>query len=282
MTASATPASLELQRQQRLLQSLWQVAPDVPPEPPLSAWLADTPERQARGLRAYRGNARATAARALAVAFPTVAALLGDETFNAVAAGHWQSHPPSCGDLAQFGADFASALGADAQLADLPYLADVARLDWAVHRCAGAADPPTEVAGLALLAEADPAGLRLRFCPGLGLLRSAWPLVSIWLAHPLPDHCASTTDRAALMAVARQALARQQAETALVWRSGWRPQVQALDEAAADFTDALIVGAALAGALDRAGNAFDFEAWLISALRQGWIAAVVAMDGPVA
>ena len=172
--------NLEAQRQQRLLYTLWQQAPEVA----LSAWLGDAPERQARGLRAYRANAQATAARALAAAFPTVAALLGDETFNAVAARHWQLHPPERGDLAQFGTAFTSALADDPQLSDLPYLADVARLDWAVHHCAMAADAPGTVAGLALLADTDPAELRLMLWPGLGLLSSAWPVVSIWQAPP--------------------------------------------------------------------------------------------------
>ena len=270
--------SLEAQRQQRLLHALWQQAPEVA----LSAWLGDAPERQARGLRAYRANAQATAARALAAAFPTVAALLGDETFNAVAARHWQLHPPERGDLSQFGTAFTSALADDPQLSDLPYLADVARLDWAVHHCAMAADAPGTVAGLALLADTDPAELRLMLWPGLRLLSSAWPVVSIWQAHQPPAEAQSDLTAPDKLAVAGQALAAQQAETALVWRSGWRPQVQALGDADARFTRALLNGDALAVALDTAAADFDFEPWLLSALRQAWIAAVVADPKPSA
>ncbi len=263
---------LEAQRQQRLLHSLWQPVPEVA----LPAWLGDPPERQARGLRVYRANAHATAARALAAVFPTVAALLGDETFNAVAARHWQLHPPERGDLAQFGADFASALAEDPQLFDVPYLADVARLDWAVHHCAMAADAPATIAGLALLADTDPAELRLTLWPGLRLLSSAWPVGSIWRAHQPPAEAQSGLTTPDKLVVARQALAAQQAETALIWRSGWRPQVQMLGDDDARFTKALLDGDALAMALDIAGADFDFERWLLSALRQGWLAAVVA------
>ena len=275
--------SLEAQRQQRLLHALWQQAPEVA----LSGWLGDAPERQARGLRVYHANAQATAARALAAAFPTVAALLGGETFNAVAARHWQLHPPERGDLAQFGTAFTSALADDPQLSDLPYLADVARLDWAVHQCAMAADAPGTVAGLALLADTDPAELRLMLWPGLRLLSSAWPVVSIWQAHQPPAEAELGLTALGLtapdkLAVAGQALAAQQAETALVWRSGWRPQVQALGDADARFTRALLNGDALAVALDTAAADFDFEPWLLSALRQAWIAAVVADPKPSA
>ena len=166
--------SLEAQRQQRLLHTLWQQAPEVA----LSAWLGDAPERQARGLRAYRANAQATAARALAAAFPTVAALLCDETFNAVAARHWQLHPPERGDLAQFGTAFASALADDPQLSDLPYLADVARLDWAVHHCAMAADPPGSVAGPEHQPQLGGIGLgqqpQAGNCPGVSAAMAQW------------------------------------------------------------------------------------------------------------
>lgn len=267
---------LEAQRQQRLLHSLWQPVPEVA----LSAWLGDAPDRHARGLRAYRANARATAARALAAAFTTVAALLGEETFNAVASRHWQLQPPERGDLAQFGTVFASALADDSQLSDLPYLADVARLDWAVHRCAMAADAPAAVAGLTLLADSDPAELRLLLSSGLSVLNSAWPVVSIWQAHQLPAGAESGLASPDKLAVARRALAAQQAETALVWRSGWRPQVQALGDADARFTRALLNGDALGVALDTAAADFDFEPWLLGALRHGWLAAVVADPKP--
>ena len=93
--------SSEAQRQQRLLQQLWQPAPDAA----LTVWLRDAPAAQARGLRAYRANAQATAARALAAAYPTVAALVGADTFGQISHRHWLQQPPQRGDLAEWGAD---------------------------------------------------------------------------------------------------------------------------------------------------------------------------------
>jgi hypothetical protein len=97
-------------------------------------------------------------------------------------------------------------------------------------------------------------------------------VVSIWQAHR-----ATGPDR---YDGARQALAEQRAETALVWREGWVVRVAALPAAEAAFTRAVLQPLALGMALAAAGAAFDFEAWLIQTLQRGWLAGV-APDGAV-
>ncbi|WP_395699878.1 putative DNA-binding domain-containing protein [Aquabacterium sp.] len=253
----------EAQRQQLLLRTLWREAPDAT----LAGWLRDAAPRQARGLSAYRANGEALAARALAAAYPTVAELIGEEAFAAVAARHWRERPPTCGDMALYGAGLAEALAADAQLASEPYLADCARLDWAVHRAETAADAHAPPEGLQRLVTDDPAELALVLRPGLVLLASRWPIVTIWQAHR-----SHAEDR---FAPVREAFAQQRGEQALVWREGWRPRVSALADAEARFTQALLGAQPLAVALDAAGEGLDFEAWLMQALQHGWLAAVL-------
>ena len=259
----------EAARQQRLLRALWRQGRDTE----LSGWLRESPARQARGLSAYRANAAAMAARALAAAYPTVAALVGDEAFAAIAALHWLRHPPARGDLALFGDALPAALVADPQLVELPYLADVARLDRAVSACESAADDDAPVADLASLGDTDPAALRLELRGTVALVASAWPIVAIRRAH----QPAGGDDA---FAPVRAALARGDAETAIVWRSGWRAQVDALAPADARFTAALLAPHTLAAALDAAGAGFDFEPWLLRALREGWLRAVATTNPP--
>ncbi|HSW05834.1 DNA-binding domain-containing protein [Aquabacterium sp.] len=253
----------EAQRQQLLLRVLWRDVPDTA----LGGWLRDAPPRAARGLSAYRSNGEALAARALAASFPTVAELIGDDSFAALARAYWRRHPPTCGDMAAYGDGLAEFIAADEQLADEACLADCARLDWAVHRTEAAADahPPPE--GLALLGSEDPAALAMVLRPGLVLLSSRWPVATIWLAHRSggPERFAPV----------REAFAEQRAEHALVWREGWRPRVSALAEAEARFMRALLDARPLAAALDGAGADFVFEPWLLQALQQGWLAAVL-------
>ena len=73
---SDTALQKEALRQQMLLRALWRDArPGV-----VAGWMRDG-ARFARGLAAYQANAGALAERALGAAFPTIAALLGDESF---------------------------------------------------------------------------------------------------------------------------------------------------------------------------------------------------------
>lgn len=252
----------EAQRQQALLAVLGGHAPAAA----IGRWLRDSAPRTRRGLQAYAANAGALAERALAAAFPTIAQLVGEVPFAALARAFWQAQPPSRGDLAQWGDALPGFIAAAPDLAGEPYLADVARLDWAVHRADAAADAGDAPLGLDQLASADPDQLWLHPAAGTALLTSCHPVATLWLAHR-----STAADR---FAPVRQALARGAGEHALVWRQGLRAQVSALPEAAAGFTRAVLSGRPLGPALDAADPGFDFEAWLLPALQQGWLAAV--------
>jgi hypothetical protein len=238
-----------------------------------------------RGLAAYRSNARAHAARALAAGFPTVAALVGDDTLPALAADYLQSHPPERGDLAWLGAHLPAFIASSAALASEPYLADVARLDAAVAQALIAADGSPALGTLQLLADREPDSVWLQLAPGAQLLSSAYPIASIWIAHQPPtvgldgdataDPSAPDSDP---FAAVRAAFAHGRGEQALVWRQGWRVSVRAQPPAAARFVAAVLAGRALGPALDAAGDGFDFGAWLTEALGAGLLlgAALVA------
>jgi hypothetical protein len=252
----------EALRQQLLLRVLWGDARAGM----IAGWLRDAPQRRTRGLQAYRANAGALAARALGAAFPTIAQLVGEESFAALARALWHAHPPQHGDIAQWGAALPAFIAAALQLADEPYLADVARLDWAVHQAEQAADHDGAVDGLQRLAESDPATLGLRLAEGVALIASPHPVVSIWQAH--------RSDAQERFAAVRQAFARGQGEQALVLREGFKVRVSAVPAATARFMQALSDSASLSRALDEAGPDFAFDGWLARALQQRWLLSI--------
>jgi hypothetical protein len=248
----------ERERQQALLQSLWRLCAD----PGLQPWLraAEAP-RTARGLVAYRSNAGANAERALAIDFPTVQALIGDEAFAGLSRACWRAHPPLHGDMAQFGAELPGFIETDERLAELPYLADVARLDRLVALAGSAADAaPAE--GFELLGQEEPDHLAFVAAPGFAVLRSRYPVVSIWRAHREGE------DAEAHFAAARMAMDQQQGENALVWRRDWQVQIEPVDEREARWCDAVHAEHSLGLALQLAAEGFEFEPWLLRALRQ--------------
>lgn len=252
-------------QQQRLLRALWE------PHPQDAARLLEdwTPgadpaayERMVRGLRAYRSNGRALAVRALEGAYPVVAQLLGEDNFAPLAHRLWLQHPPACGDVAQWGAQLPACIEALPELAaEEPYLADVARLEWALHRAATAADAAADAASFALLLERDPAQLALRLAAGTQLLASRWPVASIVLAHLQGEPS---------LEQAGQRLREGVAETALVWREGLWPRMRAVEAAEHAFIAALQEKRRLADALQAAPQ-FDVGQWLAPAVQSGLV-----------
>ncbi|MDO9505545.1 MAG: DNA-binding domain-containing protein [Hydrogenophaga sp.] len=219
-----------------------------------------------RGLMAYQANGHALAERSLLAVYPVIAQLIGAESFNALARDLWHKHPPRCGDLAQWGDALPGFLATSEQLADVPYLADVARVEWAQHRAASAADADTDLPSFARLSSEDPEALTLRLAPGTVLLTSAWPVVSVVTAHTAGEPT---------LAEAGQRVRDRAGETAVVWRQGWRPCVAACPANALGLLRALQRGAALTEALGQATDGFDFSDWLTQAVHSGLVLGVV-------
>ena len=233
-----------------------------------AAALAETGARASNGITAYRVNADSIAERALASTFPTVRALIGADDFAHAARRFRRACPPERGELGEYGDGFADWLRAAAALAEWPYLGDCAALDLAVHRCERAADAVFDAASLARMQDSEPSRLQLRLMPGTAVLASAWPVSAIHAAHRIVDPDFSFV---------RTALAARTGERVLVVRAGWRGAVHAIDEPTFEWTRSLLEGADLARALDRAGPAFDFAAWLAIALRGSWLQDVACL-----
>lgn len=271
MTPANAAFEKEALRQQMLLRALLGDArPGV-----VTGWLRAAPRgpRSERGLAAYRANAAALAERALAAAYPTLQQLLGEDSFAALARDFWRQQPPADGDMALWGDELPGFVAAAPTLADEPYLPDVARLEWAVHRLQTAADAPAAQeggpAGVQLLASEDPAQLVLHGLPGSVLIVSPHPIVSIWLAH--------RSDAADRFAPVRAAFAAAVGEQAWVTRRGWAPVVRCVGKAEARFLATVLAGGSLAAALQAGRAEFDFPSWLVAALQQPWLLAVTVM-----
>jgi len=108
--------------------------------PALLPSLHDRGERTLGRLALYRGNVHAAWDKALGNAFPVVRALVGDEFFAALGRAYARAYPSSSGDLNMFGGCFAPFVGSFEHARSLPYLSDVATLEWAVHCAHYAAD----------------------------------------------------------------------------------------------------------------------------------------------
>ncbi len=217
------------------------------PEAAIPSGIVDPAGRPApKRFSVYRNNVASSLTRALEAAFPTVRKLVGDEFFAAMAVVFLRAHPPNSQMLMLYGAEFPAFLKGFPPVGHLGYLPDVARLDQAMRESYHAADSHAlDQAGLQRLIGADLARLRLMLAPSLRLVRSSWPIVSIWAAN----HDCGPTPRA-------------EAEDALVLRPEFDPKPQVMPSGGAAFVAGLLAGERLGAAVDLAGPGLDLPAVL--------------------
>ncbi|HEX7954720.1 MAG TPA: DNA-binding domain-containing protein [Burkholderiales bacterium] len=216
-------------------------------------------------LAIYRGNTLANAARAIAAAYPVVGKIVGAEFLCALARQYRLRYPSQSGDLNDYGESFAVFLADFPPAAHLPYLADVARLEWQVHRAHYAADPaPFDPARLAALGSEEQLQLRPRLHPACGVLHSPYPLARIWQVHQDDFSGDFEVDFST------------GATHALVLRPRFRVEVVRTGEAETAFLSAALDGLTLEAALAAALScdaAFDLGRSLSE-----WVAASVIVD----
>jgi uncharacterized protein len=202
-----------------------------------SRWLAGDGDQAAGRLAIYRANMVAAADKALSAAYPVVRQVVGEGFFHGLAREYQRGTPSTSGDLGDFGATFDSFLAGFEHVREMPWLGDLARLEWAAHRAYGAADAPDwDPASLGTVEPARQEAIRLRWSPGLAVVRSPWPIVRVWTLHQ-PGHGDDdfNVDWTA-------------PETALVARDGFAITVSACGAAEAVFLEAALAGAPLGDA----------------------------------
>ena len=188
------------------------------------------------GLEIYRTSSRETHLRVLADAFPVVARLVGDDYFAQAAHRYFLAWPSAAGDLHRFGAAFADFLAAEPSTANLPWLADVARLEWARSEASHADDAPS-VDARTLAAALGRGEDVVRLVPCAKVVRSAWPVLAIWEANQ--PGCDGTPSR------------DTGDDRVLVWRDGSHEvRMRCLDADEAGFVAALAGGKLFAEALE--------------------------------
>jgi hypothetical protein len=135
----------------------------------------------AQHMQIYRNNVVASLTAALAAVYPVVQRLVGEGFFRYGAHEYLRTHRPHSGNLHDFGDAFAAFLAQFTPAAGLPYLPDVARLEWAYHEAFHAADAEAlDLAALAAVASDDYERLRFDLHPSARLIASPYPVLRIW------------------------------------------------------------------------------------------------------
>jgi hypothetical protein len=192
--------------------------------------------------------------------YPAVRLILGERPFASFVARYVRGCPPRSYDVGRVGDRLAQFLEADPLTEDLPFLPDLARLEWALAEAFVAPDEvPLSWDALRRLTPEAIADLPLALHPSAALVRSRWPILALRECHELPD------EAVAIPVVGRPV-------NALVYRQELEVMSRAADDAEADLLARLRDGATLASLGEQPGAVSPdrltemFRAWVAGGL----------------
>jgi len=146
---------------------------------PRMACLAIKGEDAALRIALYRNTVSHGLCEALRHSYPATERVLGADFFDQSALAFARGAPPRSPVLARYGAGFADFLDGLPALADLPYLAWIARLDWAVDQAA-LTSPGFAETGVTFATERGPAMLRI--ATSMRILHCPFSIFDLWQA----------------------------------------------------------------------------------------------------
>lgn len=134
-------------------------------------------------IQIYRNNFIISLSEILEVVYPCVKAVVGDECFSQLARQHVLTHPLQQGDVSHYGHGLYETVSSQPALTEaVPYLTDLASLEWHLDRAAHAPaiDSQFPFAKLGQLTEAKLPQLRLEVPEPTFCIDSDYPVATIW------------------------------------------------------------------------------------------------------
>jgi len=223
------------------------------------------PRGAKRRLAIYQRHYHEGLSRHLLGRFPTVEWLLGSDRMRALVDAFIRVSPPKAPCMAEYGVDFTNFIAWDHATHNLPYLEDVAWLDWHLGDAAVAVDQrPIEIGVLQAVPPDRLPDVTMTLQSGARYLGSGWPvdeLVRVKLSENAPDQLAFDPEPVSLE----------------ITGSRGRFGVRRLDAAAFKFRSAISQGQPLGFAMQRAletDSAFDVPLGLASVFADGLVVTV--------
>jgi hypothetical protein len=215
----------------------------------------------------YRNNVVAGLSKVLEQRFPVTSRLVGEEFFRGMARAFIAGHQPRSPLLAQYGGELPAFIAGFEASASVPYLADVARLEASWSDAYHAADAmPLSLDGLGSVPPEMLPDIRLVRHPSAALLRSSWPVGSIWAAHQSAEVLP---------------IGHARAETVLIVRPDAEVMVHILPAQDSAFAEGLFSDAPLGEAAELAAAvdaAFDFGTALVGLVGLGAFVSIIRPD----
>ncbi len=117
----------------------------------------------------------------LQMTYPIVEDLVGEEFFKGLCRKYSEKYWPKSGDMNEYGIEFAEFIETFEPAKGLPYLSDIAWLEWLFHLSSLADDKDiTDWSKFAALSEEELTKVTIDLHPSVEIMTSAHPILKIW------------------------------------------------------------------------------------------------------
>lgn len=132
-------------------------------------------------LNVYRNNVFGNFTSVLESVYEVIQKLVGEDYFESLAEKYVKKYPSKSGNLDSYGEYFADFLKQRKAQHKLPYLSDVANLEWLFHKCYFAKNADDfDIENFQKIPPENFSNLTLQLHPSCFLLKSKFPIFSIW------------------------------------------------------------------------------------------------------
>ncbi|MEE9451554.1 MAG: DNA-binding domain-containing protein [Gammaproteobacteria bacterium] len=214
-------------------------------------------------LAIYRRNKNTALCNTLSAHYPVCLRLVGDEFFNAMAKIYIEQTPSHFTDLNKYGSNFSLFIKDFQPTQDLPYLPDVARLEWAWVQAFYGQDMMARLDAdlIAAMDNEQVEKVVFQLPVNANLLSSSYPIAKIWQVNQLDYEGEQQIDLT------------QNEVLLLVWRDGWRVAIEPLTQVQWQLLQVFAQGLPLEAVCHHAiAQNIDVSEYLADFIARGWLA----------
>ena len=233
-------------------------------------------------LDVYHNNYIENGIRALSIGFPSLAAILDEQDLRKLFHTYLLDKPKSCFDWADYGHDLEEYILSIEALSALPFLSELAKLDWHLMQAEREPSKAFDAASFALL-QTQPAN-ELRFLAGNGLrmFTAIFPLVELYqLAH---DEALQTDETARKLHLKKinnlidDAIKHGRPRSIIVWRAEYKAEFDYLQDVDAKAFEKLNHNEDIENVLSVFGDdQVAMSTWLQSTIQSKRVLAIEAL-----
>ncbi|WP_395344655.1 DNA-binding domain-containing protein [Ningiella sp. W23] len=195
---------------------------------------ANSASHELNGVQVYHNNFIENGIRAMSISFPTVHFLLDEADFRGLARAFLLAHPKAQFDWADFGEEFAPFIMQTPGIDSMPYLTEVAELDWRMGTIEREKDVAFDAQSFNLLNERPHSELKFTLAPGFSIAKFLFPVELFYHFANTPSLHEQGAEREAFMQKLNNSISdainSDRARSIMLWRPDYKAKLLSLSD----------------------------------------------------